>query len=100
MRKVKHRTHGISFFKTMLYICFVVLLIMCITKYSNIMQQRQRLKAENASLIAQSESLSDRLKQIKAQEEFGGDDAYIESIARAQLDMVYPGEVIFRVNGD
>ena len=76
------------------------MLIMCITKYSNIMQQRQRLKAENASLIAQSESLSDRLNQLKAQEDFGGDDAYIESIARSQLDMVYPGEVIFRVSGD
>lgn len=84
----------------MICICFVVMLIMCITKYSNIMQQRQRLKAENASLIAQSESLSDRLNQLKAQEDFGGDDAYIESIARSQLDMVYPGEVIFRVSGD
>ncbi|MBQ1574055.1 MAG: septum formation initiator family protein, partial [Clostridiales bacterium] len=35
-----------------------------------------------------------------AQEEFGKDDAYVESVARSQLDMVYPGEVIFRVQGE
>ena len=46
------------------------------------------------------EELSDKLKQIRAQEEFGKDDAYVESVARAQLDMVYPGEVIFRVTGE
>ena len=56
--------------------------------------------AENRSLVAQSEALSERLKQIRAQEEFGKDDSYIESVARSQLDMVYPGEIIFRVSGD
>lgn len=63
-------------------------------------RQKERLLAENASLIAQSEALSDRLKQIRAQEEFGKDESYVESVARAQLDMVYPGEVIFRVTGE
>ena len=46
------------------------------------------------------EELEDKLKQIRAQEEFGKDDAYVESVARSQLDMVYPGEVIFRVQGE
>jgi cell division protein FtsB len=84
----------------MICICFVVIAIMCITRFSNIINQRRRLIAENSSLIAQSSSLSEKLAQISAQEEFGEDSAYIESIARSQLDMVYPGEVIFRVSGD
>lgn len=84
----------------MICICFVVVGILCITRYANISKQKERLKAENESLIAQSEALSDKLKQIRAQEEFGKDDAYIESVARAQLDMVYPGEIIFRVTGE
>ena len=93
MRKVHHKTHGISFVRALLYIGVVVIAILC-------MEQRARLKAENSSLIAQSESLSEKLGQIKAQEKFGEDDAYIESVARSQLDMVYPGEVIFRINGE
>ena len=100
MRKMHHKTHGITFLRAIVYIAIVVVAILCITRFSNIMEQRARLKAENSSLIAQSESLSEKLGQIKAKEQFGGDDAYIESVARSQLDMVYPGEVIFRVSGD
>ena len=84
----------------MICITFIVIGIVCLTKYANIHRQKERLIAENSSLVAQSEALSDRLKQIRAQEEFGKDDAYIESVARSQLDMVYPGEVIFRVTGE
>lgn len=100
MRKVRRKTGGISFLTAMICILCVVVGILCITKYANIAKQKERLKAENASLIAQTEELQDKLKQIRAQEEFGKDDAYIESVARAQLDMVYPGEVIFRVQGE
>lgn len=100
MRKLRRKTGGISFLTAMICIAFVVIGILCITKYANINKQKERLMAENASLVAQSEALSEKLKQIRAQEEFGQDDAYIESVARTQLDMVYPGEVIFRVTGE
>ena len=100
MRKVRRKTGGISFLTAMIFICCVFVGILCITRYANIHKQKERLKEENASLVAQCEALSDKLKQIRAQEEFGKDDAYIESVARAQLDMVYPGEVIFRVTGE
>ncbi len=100
MRRVRRKTGGISFLTAMICICCVVVGILCITRYANIAKQKERLKAENSALIAQSEALSDKLKQIRAQEEFGKDDAYVESVARAQLDMVYPGEVIFRVTGE
>jgi cell division protein FtsB len=100
LRKVRRKTGGISFLTAMIFICCVFVGILCITKYANIHKQKERLKEENSALIAQSEELSDKLKQIRAQEEFGKDDAYVESVARSQLDMVYPGEVIFRVSGD
>ena len=100
MRKIRRHSGGRNFLTAMLCISFLLVVIMCVTKYHNINRQKERLLAENASLIAQSEALSEKLKQIRAQEEFGQDDAYIESIARSQLDMVYPGEVIFRVSGE
>lgn len=84
----------------MLCICFVVIAILCITRFSNIVKQKARLQAENMSLKSQSAALSDQLRQIRAQEELGKDNTYVESIARAQLDMVYPNEIIFRVTTD
>ncbi|MBO4449034.1 MAG: septum formation initiator family protein [Clostridiales bacterium] len=101
MQKVKRKkTGGISFITAMLFICLVVVGILCYTRFQSIIQQRARLQAENSSLKAQSTALSEQLRQIRAQEEFGKDSHYIESVARAQLDMVYPGEVIFRVTTD
>ena len=100
MRKVRRKTGGISFLTAMICICCVVVGILCITRYANIHRQKERLLEENRSLVAQSEALSDKLQQIRAQEEFGKDDSYIESVARSQLDMVYPGEIIFRVSGE
>ena len=101
MRKYKHKkTGGMSFTTAMLSIVFVVIFILCATRLSNIITQKARLQAENRSLLAQSSMLSDQLRQIRAQEDLGKDNTYIESIARAQLDMVYPGEIIFRVTTD
>ena len=100
MRKIRRKSGGISFLTAMICISCIVVGILCITKYANIAKQKERLLAENSSLKAQSESLVDDLKQIRAQEEFQQDDAYVESVARTQLDMVYPGEVIFRVTGE
>lgn len=100
MRKLRRKSGGISFLTAMICIFCVVIGILCLTKYANIHRQKERLIAENSSLIAQSEALSDKLKQIRSREEMEKDDAYIESVARSQLDMVYPGEVIFRVSGD
>lgn len=100
MRKIRRKSGGISFLTAMICISCIVIGILCITKYANIAKQKERLLAENASLKAQSESLADDLKQIRAQEEFQQDDSYVESVARTQLDMVYPGEVIFRVTGE
>lgn len=100
LRKVRRKSGGISFLTALICILCVVVGILCLTRYINMHRQKERLLAENASLIAQSEALSDRLKQIRAQEEFGKDESYVESVARAQLDMVYPGEVIFRVTGE
>ncbi len=101
MRKVKHKkTGGISFPTAMLFICFVVVIILFATRLMNNTQQKARLKAENSSLIAQSNALSEQLRQIRAQEEMGKDNTYVESIARAQLDMVDLGMISVRGTTD
>ncbi len=98
--RIKRKRYGINFLTTLVLIVGIFLIVLSVTRFYNINRQKERLLAENSSLIAQSEALSDKLKQIRAEEEFGKDNTYVESVARTQLDMVYPGEIIFRVNGE
>ena len=99
MRKIHRKSGGISFLTAMIFIAFIVVAVMCITRFNNIVIQKQRLSSENSSLKAQASVLSDKLARINAQAEYGNDDQYVISIARGNLDMVYPGEIIFRTNG-
>ena len=99
MRRIKRKSGGISFLTAIIFIAFIVVAVMCITRFNNIMVQKQRLTSENSSLKSQASLLSDKLSRINAQAEYGNDDQYVISIARGNLDMVYPGEIIFRTNG-
>ena len=99
MRRIRRRSGGISFLTAIIFIAFIVVAVMCITRFNNIMVQKQRLTSENSSLQSQASLLSDKLARINAQAEYGNDDQYVISIARGNLDMVYPGEIIFRTNG-
>ena len=59
---------------------------------------RETTDAETIAMI--KKFLKNVNETLALMEEMGKDNTYVESIARAQLDMVYPGEVIFRVSGD
>ena len=97
MMRRKRKSGGISFKTAILLVLVVALGVVCLTRYSNIYRQKQKLLEEKRSLESQSEALSEKLMRLRMQEEMGQDDQYIESVARSRLDMVYPGEVIFRV---
>ena len=99
MRKIRRKSGGISFLTALIIIAFIVVAVMCITRFNNIMVQKARLTSENRSLQNQASVLSDKLARINAQTEYGNNDQYVVSIARSNLDMVYPGEIIFRTNG-
>lgn len=91
---------GLSLPATFLCIFFIVFTILCVTKYYDIEMTRRRLEAEKASLEAQKAALVDRNNNILAQGVAGQDQVYVENVARSQLDMVYPGEIIFRTTGN
>lgn len=88
-----------SFVFTMVCIAFVVISVLCATRLYEIHQRRERLLEENARLLEEKQALIDRNNELLIQGTRSDDSAYIESIARSQLDMVYPGEVIFRTTG-
>jgi len=100
VRRIHHKSKGISFKTALLCIAFVVVAVLCVTRINNLWHQRQRLLAEKAQLETQEKELTERLNQIKAAKTLNDDKEHVEDVARGQLDMVYPGEIIFRISGE
>lgn len=96
MRRVRRKSTGISPITTFVFLAFVIVAILCVTRLYDIKTRGARLREENRQLIEQKEALIAKNEDLKAQDMRGRDDAYIENIARTKLDMVYPGEIIFR----
>ena len=85
---------------TVVCIAFVVVAILCATKLYDINTRKARLLEESRQLEAQKQALIDKNNAILAQGSRGSDAAYVEGVARNKLDMVYPGEIVFRVTGE
>lgn len=100
MRRVSRKKKvRMSFVPAMIAIALVVVVVLLITKFNSIIKQRERIVAESRQLAAQEEELKSRLEELQLANGAGADAAKVETIARGQLDMVYPGEIIFRVSG-
>lgn len=100
MRKIIRKKSGISFVSATLYITFIAVVVLCATRLVDLKVQHDRLTAESEALKIQKAALEDQLSQIRKEENTNQDSVYIESVARSQLDMVYPGEIVFRVTGE
>ena len=101
MRRVSRKKRiKMSFIPAMISIALVVVIVLIITRFNSIMQQRERIVRESKQLAAQEQSLKDRLNSLQLQGGVGNDREKVEDIARGQLDMVYPGEIIFRISGE
>ena len=101
MRRVTRKKKvRMSFVPAMISIALVVVIVLIITRFNSIIEQRERIVAESKQLAAQEAALEARLETLQLANGAGSDKAKVESIARGQLDMVYPGEIIFRVSGE
>lgn len=101
MKRPKHLSSERSLLMCVVLIAFVVVFVLCATQLYEIRDRRARLMEENRQLQAQKQVLIDKNNTLLAQgSHTDADSAYIEDIARNQLDMVYPGEIIFRTTGE
>lgn len=96
MRKVKQNRGGISLTTTVVIIAAVVAIVMCATKLRDVKIQTERLQAEAKQLAAEEEALKTRIRTLQGYNDDGYDADYVEAMARQNLDMVYPGEIIFK----
>lgn len=98
-----HKKHtfkgGISLATTALFVVAVVVVVFCATRFYDIKIQSARLKKEAIELAQEEEELKTKIRTLQGYSEDGYDKNYIESMARQNLDMVYPGEIIFRTEG-
>jgi Septum formation initiator. len=100
VKRKKHSDSPASLITTVVFIAFIVVGVLCYTRWVDIQERKARLVEENRQLIAQRDALEDRNNALLAQGARGNDDAYVERVAREQLDMVYPGEIVFKVTGE
>ncbi len=100
MKKVTRKHNGISFLTAVMFVSFIVVAVLCVTRLYDLRKQQERLNKESQDLDRQKQELEDELLQIRKEANNTDNKVYIENIARTHLDMVYPEEIIFHVAGD
>ncbi|WP_041703039.1 FtsB family cell division protein [Lachnoclostridium phytofermentans] len=91
MRRNKKRRNGLRLIGLMvMIICFVVLYKS--TELKSEANAKVQKKAELEQLISDE---NDRTKEIEERKLYPGTKKYIEDVARSQLGLVYPDEIIF-----
>ena len=100
MRKINRKKNGISLATAIMFVSFIVFAVLCITRFYDLKEQYTRLHKEADTLEKQKAELEEELMQIRKEANNTDNSAYIESMARSHLDMVYPGEIVFRTTND
>jgi len=91
VRRNKKKRNGLRLIGLMvMIICFVVLYKS--TELKREASAKEQKKAEIEQLISDE---NDRTKEIEERKLYPGTKKYIEDVARSQLGMVYPDEIIF-----
>jgi cell division protein FtsB len=95
------RQSGGNIWATLVHITQAVTVIILLSGlmlcFLPVIQKTQRLKAEKATLQREIAAEQDAQQQLEIEtEHMKNDPAYVEHIARDQLNMGRPGEIIFR----
>lgn len=89
--KRKHRSGT-----TVMVLAFMVVFLTAVGINAGMQFKRYRaLKAEEARILAAIEDANEETMEIEADRAYYASDAYIEKIAREQLGLLKPNEVLF-----
>lgn len=94
-RNTKKRKHS-KLCTSMIVVC--VLLLACIVFYKSIdlREKRDELRVQAAELQVQIENAEAEYQALEAREEYMQTKKYVEDVARNQLGLVYPDEIVIR----
>ena len=82
-------------FRILIGMLLVVVLASAIAIYFEQEKQLARIDARREALAGTRQEAAAELSEMRELQQIVGSDAYIERVAREQLGMVRPGEVVF-----
>ncbi|MGE4213428.1 MAG: septum formation initiator family protein [Anaerotignaceae bacterium] len=97
MGRVKARTKKEKSFTSIMVFCFMLIFITAVC--ANLFAQSRNLcalKDEETVLAQKIDEAKEENIQLKNQQEYYTSDVYIEKIAREQLGLIMPDEMVFK----
>ena len=97
MGKPKAKTRKEKSFTSIMVVCFMLIFITAVC--ANLVAQSRNLRAlkEEETILAQKiDAATSENIQLKNQQEYYTSDVYIEKIAREQLGLIMPDEMVFK----
>lgn len=77
-------------------VSLLLLAAIVVVKSISLREQKAELKVQAAEISAQIEEAQDEHKKLEEKEEYMKTKKYVEEVARNQLGLVYPDEIVIR----
>lgn len=77
-------------------VCLLLLACIVFYKSMDLKAEREELRVQTAELEAQIASAEAEYQALKAREEYMKTKKFVEDVARNQLGLVYPDEIVIR----
>lgn len=76
--------------------CLALLAVVVVYKAQDLKSQKESLQVQAAELNEQLDEAKQEYKKLEEKQEYMGTDAYVEDVARSQLGLVYPDEIVIK----
>ncbi len=76
--------------------CLILLAVVVVYKAKDLNAQKQSLQVQEAELQEQLQNAQDEYKQLEKRQEYMKTDKYVEDVARSQLGLVYPDDIVVK----
>lgn len=93
-KKNTRLTSGLGMF--IVVSCLVLLAIVVVYKAQDLRSQRESLKVQAAELQEQLDDAKQEYEALEKRQEYMSTDEYVEDVARSQLGLVYPDEIVIK----
>lgn len=80
--------------------CLVLLAGVVTYKAQDLKMQRESLKVQAAELQEQLDEAKQDYKELEEREKYMQTDEYVEDVARSQLGLIYPDEIVVKPEDD
>ena len=80
--------------------CLVLLAVVVLYKAKTLETQKRELQVQAAELQEQLDDAEQKHKELEKKEEYMKTDEYVEDVARSQLGLVYPNEIVIKPKED